>query len=79
MLSASCPKVVLGANAVNTPANASQGNRNQQQRIAYALVPGDPSNDEAVIAGRISLYEILTYALFDSGSTHSFKIGRAHV
>ena len=37
------------------------------------------------MAGRISLYEIPTYALFDSGSTHSFisnqhaaKIGRKH-
>ena len=70
---------------MNAPANANQGNQNQQQGRAYALVPGDPRNDEAVMAGRISLYEIPTYALFDSGSTHSFisnqhaaKIGRKH-
>ena len=81
-----CPNVATGANAVpriNAQGNANQGNRNQQQGRAYALVPGDPRNDEEIIAGRIYIHGIPTYALFDSGSTHSFisnehatKIGR---
>ena len=60
---------MTGANAV--PVGAPKNN-NQRQGRAYAIVPGDPRNDEGVIAGRIFIHDIPTYALFDSGSTHSF-------
>ena len=63
-----CPKLT-GANTV--PVGAPKNN-NQKQGRAYAIVPGDPRNDEGVIAGRIFIHNIPTYALFDSGSTHSF-------
>ena len=53
--------------------------RNQRQGRAFALVTGDPRNDEGVIAGKVTVNGIPTYALFDSGSTHSFiSISRAN-
>lgn len=73
-----CPK---GATGSGTPAT-STGDSNQtvvprtdtgrRQARAFALVPGDPQNVEAVVSGTLLIDGHLAFVLIDSGSTYSY-------
>ncbi|KAF7134627.1 hypothetical protein RHSIM_Rhsim08G0114800 [Rhododendron simsii] len=68
-----CPNLPSGVNAVPISKTTTVGKPNTRvQGKAFALVPGDPRNNENVVAGNMLLCSLLAYVLIDSGSSHSF-------
>ncbi|KAG5535763.1 hypothetical protein RHGRI_023508 [Rhododendron griersonianum] len=71
-----CPKVATGANAIpvkKTTGALGSGNANNKGKgKAFALVPGDPRNNDRVVAGIMILCSLPAHVLLDSGSSHSF-------
>ncbi|KAF7142831.1 hypothetical protein RHSIM_Rhsim05G0110500 [Rhododendron simsii] len=67
-----CPNLPSGANTMlSKTATVGKPNTRVQGR-AFALVPGDPRNNENVVAGNMLLCSLPAYVLIDSGSSHSF-------
>ncbi|GFS38198.1 hypothetical protein Acr_00g0056190 [Actinidia rufa] len=55
----------------NSGSRSGSGNEQRQGRV-FAIMPGDSRNNEDVVVGTILICSIPAYALFDSGSLHTF-------